>query len=82
MLEAFETRTTTAEEMDARHQVAIFAPRCRHHVALESSAFYDVELEVVPDPPVDLNQTMWAWWDQGATPFVIDGVDGALSVCP
>jgi hypothetical protein len=82
MLEEFETRVTTAEEPDARQQVAVFAPRCGHHVALESVAFYDVLLEVLPDPPVNLNETMWAWWDQGATPFVIDGVDGALSVCP
>lgn len=82
MLQAFETRTTDAEEPDARQPVAIFGPRCRHHVALESQAFYDVELQVPPGPPIDLNQAMWAWWDQGMTPFVIDGVDGAVSVCP
>jgi hypothetical protein len=81
MLQDFELRTTAAEEPTARRQVAIFAPRCRHHVALESSSFFDVELLVLPDPAVDLSQTMWAWWDQGVTPFVIDGVDGALSVC-
>jgi hypothetical protein len=59
----------------------IFAPLCGTHVGLESSTFYDDELELAPDPPTDFNTNLGDWFDGSTPASLIDDVGGAVTNC-
>ena len=57
----------------------ILAPLCHHHVGFESVSFFDNHVELAPDPAVNINTNLRAWFD-GTTPAsLIDGIGGAVT---
>jgi hypothetical protein len=57
----------------------VFSPRCHHHVGLESSAFFDNEVQNAPAPARDYNAGLFAYVEGASPPSLIDGVDGATT---
>ena len=64
--------TFVHEEPDVMPPEVIFAPDCRHHVALESSEFFDIALED-ESGAVSFHDALAAWADDDVVGAYIDG---------
>lgn len=57
----------------------VLSPRCHHHVGLESSAFYDNEVQAAPSAARDYNTNLFDYVEGLAPASLIDGVGGAVT---
>lgn len=80
----FLQRNVIAEEAAVRALPlpVVFAPRCAHHVGLESQAFYDNAVRIPPAPFTAYNDRLGDWWDGLPTASIIDGLGGAVTDIP
>jgi hypothetical protein len=57
----------------------ILAPLCGDHVGLESGAFYDNEVQLLPSTARDINTHLYDWYTGGMPASLIDGAGGATT---
>jgi len=72
-------------EATSQTEVGMFAPRCCHHVTLENSDFFGIEVADPDNLPAgrrDLNDTLWDWVRDVSVPVLIDQGGTFDSGCP
>ncbi len=83
LLTMLAMRPTWAEEVTAQTVPGVFGPLCGHHVNLESTAFYDIQLDSAPYGPLSLQDTLGNWLAGAAPTFLVHNPPaGITSVCP
>jgi hypothetical protein len=81
LLKSLENVTTFSEENDT-HTPGVFGPSCGHHVNLESSEFYRIQLERNA-MRASMHDVLWNWFTGAQPQFVVhEPTAGVDSVCP
>lgn len=75
-----------SSEPASQQQVGVFAPRCCHHVTLDSSDLFNIVVADPSNPGLagrrDLNDTLWDWVSDVGVPAFIDDGSAFSSGCP